>query len=152
MHKVFVYGTLLSGEYNHRVLAGAKYLGTATLSSKNFLLFNLGPYPGLHSKDGLKAESADIQGEVYKVDDNGLAHLDQLEGYRASNPERSLYLRITVEVTLTNKEDKTISTMSCLTYTINHPQSERTAIVSGSWRHRHQSNQAAKEVGLFAPQ
>lgn len=74
-HRVFVYGTLLAGEPNHRVLAGARFSGPArTLPA--FELVSLGPYPAM-----VPGGATAVVGEVYEVDDAGLARLDWLEGY-----------------------------------------------------------------------
>jgi gamma-glutamylcyclotransferase (GGCT)/AIG2-like uncharacterized protein YtfP len=74
-HQVFVYGTLLAGEVNHHLLAGAEYLG-AHRTERCFTLVNLGAYPGLVS-GGRTA----VVGEVYRVDGAGLRMLDRLEDY-----------------------------------------------------------------------
>lgn len=73
--RVFVYGTLLRGEVNHRLLAGAELLG-AHRTEPCYTLFHLGAYPGV-AIGGVTA----IQGEVYAVDRAGLVRLDQLEDY-----------------------------------------------------------------------
>jgi gamma-glutamylcyclotransferase (GGCT)/AIG2-like uncharacterized protein YtfP len=74
-HKVFVYGTLLEGEPNHRVLKGARLVRRAH-TEPAFLLYDLGPFPALVDGGGLR-----VAGEVYEVDDGCLAALDRLEGH-----------------------------------------------------------------------
>ena len=74
-HRVFVYGTLLSGEVNHHLLCDARLLG-AHRTEPRFTLLVLGAYPGL--VDG--GDTA-VQGEVYAVDAAGLRRLDRLEDY-----------------------------------------------------------------------
>lgn len=74
-HRVFVYGTLLAGEPNHYVLAGAAFLGPAR-TAPGFELFDLGPFPAL-----VPGGATAVDGELYEVDDAGLARLDRLEGY-----------------------------------------------------------------------
>ena len=74
-HRVFVYGTLLRGELNHGLLAGAVYVG-AHRTEPCFTLYALGGYPGL-----VAAGATAVSGEVYRVNDAGLRLLDQLEGY-----------------------------------------------------------------------
>lgn len=74
-HLVFVYGTLLSGEVNHALLAEAERLGTHR-TEPCFTLLQLGAYPGLIS-GGRTA----VFGEVYRVDGAGLKALDRLEDY-----------------------------------------------------------------------
>jgi len=46
MHKVFVYGSLLSHMGNHRILGDSKMLGISR-SPKNFAMIDLGYYPGV---------------------------------------------------------------------------------------------------------
>jgi len=73
--RVFVYGTLLSGEPNHRLLRGARLVGAARTQPR-FTLYDYGPFPALASK-GRRA----VAGEVYEVDAPMLAALDRLEGH-----------------------------------------------------------------------
>jgi gamma-glutamylcyclotransferase (GGCT)/AIG2-like uncharacterized protein YtfP len=70
---VFVYGTLKRGEVNHHWLEGASWLGESKLLG--VLLHDLGPFPMAVIGDGTAI------GEVYAVDEPGLARLDELEGY-----------------------------------------------------------------------
>jgi gamma-glutamylcyclotransferase (GGCT)/AIG2-like uncharacterized protein YtfP len=74
-HRVFVYGTLLRGEANHGLLAGAALLGPHR-TAPGYTLYSLGAYPGLVTGGGTA-----VNGEVYRVDDGGLALLDRLEDY-----------------------------------------------------------------------
>jgi gamma-glutamylaminecyclotransferase len=74
-HLVFVYGTLLSGQVNHRLLARAELLGPHR-TEPCFTLYDLGAYPGA-ARGGRTA----IAGEVYRVDQAGLVRLDRLEDY-----------------------------------------------------------------------
>jgi gamma-glutamylcyclotransferase (GGCT)/AIG2-like uncharacterized protein YtfP len=70
---VFVYGTLKRGEKNHDWLEGASWQGEAELSG--VLLHDLGPFPMAVIGEGTAI------GEVYAVEEHGLARLDELEGY-----------------------------------------------------------------------
>lgn len=76
MNKVFVYGTLKTGHYNHRVL---KIGGTSKLLVDDAYItgkmFDLGPYPVVTEGD------RPVKGEVWLVDDNTLERLDHLEGH-----------------------------------------------------------------------
>lgn len=74
-HRVFVYGTLLRGEVNHPLLAGADLLGPHRTAAA-FTLYDLGTYPGL-VRGGVTA----VRGEVYRVDGATLRRLDALEEY-----------------------------------------------------------------------
>ena len=74
-HNVFVYGTLKRGLYNHYWIQDGSYLGRRRLIGAR--LHNLGRFPM-----ALLTESdAVIHGELYRVSEAGLRHLDQLEGY-----------------------------------------------------------------------
>jgi len=73
--RVFVYGTLLSGEPNHRVLGGAKLAGVVH-TKPEFELRDLGPFPAL-----VMGGACRVAGEVYEVDGPALAALDRLESH-----------------------------------------------------------------------
>jgi gamma-glutamylcyclotransferase (GGCT)/AIG2-like uncharacterized protein YtfP len=74
-HLVFVYGTLLRGEVNHRLLAGARFLG-AHRSEPCLTLYRLGAYPG-----AVRGGRTAVSGELYRVDSATLRLLDRLEDY-----------------------------------------------------------------------
>jgi len=84
-HAVFVYGTLKRGGSNHACLAGQHCVGPAR-SAPGYTLVSLGDYPGLirHAED-----TAGVAGELWLVDDEALAVLDDLEGVA-----EGLYTRI----------------------------------------------------------
>lgn len=84
--RVAVYGTLKQGCHNHYWLEGATLLGRDRLTAIS--LYDLGPYPGA------KAEvSTGAVVEVYAINTEQLALLDQLEGYFAHAPHQELYNR-----------------------------------------------------------
>jgi gamma-glutamylcyclotransferase (GGCT)/AIG2-like uncharacterized protein YtfP len=60
-------------------------------------LFDLGLYPA-----AVPAPEGHVWGEVYEMTDATavLAALDEIEGYRAGDPDRSLYLRQETDVVL----------------------------------------------------
>ena len=73
--QVFVYGTLLAGERNHRLLKTARLAGSdATLP--RYELRHLGGFPGL-----VRGGTRSIAGELYEVDAPTLFGLDKLEGH-----------------------------------------------------------------------
>jgi gamma-glutamylcyclotransferase (GGCT)/AIG2-like uncharacterized protein YtfP len=74
-HQVFVYGTLLRGEVNHHLLAGAAFLGPHR-TAPCFTLHLLGAYPG-----AVPGGATALTGEVFRVDAAGLRRLDRLEEY-----------------------------------------------------------------------
>jgi gamma-glutamylcyclotransferase (GGCT)/AIG2-like uncharacterized protein YtfP len=71
--RIFVYGTLLSGERNHRELRGATLVGPARTLAE-WELVDLGPFPGI------RAGKSAVEGEVWLVDEAHLAALDAFEG------------------------------------------------------------------------
>lgn len=73
--RVFVYGSLLRGQPNHRLLERSVLVGAASTEPR-FQLHDLGAFPGMVA-DGAQA----VLGEVYEVDRATLAELDQLEGH-----------------------------------------------------------------------
>ena len=75
-HRVFVYGTLLRGCANHFYLDGQAFVEEVETLPR-FRMYDLGGYPGLIevAEDGVS-----IQGEVWEVDADCLARLDDLEG------------------------------------------------------------------------
>lgn len=72
-HIVFVYGTLLRGERNHRLLEKARFVGEA-VTEPGFELADLGTFPAM-----LFGHGPGVAGEVYAVDGQTLAALDRLE-------------------------------------------------------------------------
>ncbi|MGO8992060.1 MAG: gamma-glutamylcyclotransferase [Polyangiaceae bacterium] len=74
-HLVFVYGSLMRGQGNHRLLERARFVRAAHTSAA-FTLVDLGAYPGL-----LAGGTTAVRGEVYVADDETLAALDRLEGH-----------------------------------------------------------------------
>jgi gamma-glutamylaminecyclotransferase len=85
--KLFVYGSLLSGEDNHALLYGSRRIGDSRTAPR-YSLVDLGAYPAL-----IEPGRTSIRGEVYEVDAATLAALDEFEGHP------HLYERILVELT-----------------------------------------------------
>ena len=84
--EIFVYGTLLRGEPNHRLLAGAEFVGAA-VTEPRFELVDLGPFPAMCT-GGATA----VHGECYRVDARTLTRLDRLEGHPDYYPRVSIRL------------------------------------------------------------
>ncbi|HUE88490.1 MAG TPA: gamma-glutamylcyclotransferase family protein [Vicinamibacterales bacterium] len=95
---VFFYGTLMT-PFNRpgrlRVDPQMSFAGRGTIRAA---LFDLGIYPAAVPTH----DRSTVWGEVYEMLDptTVLATLDEIEGYRAAEPERSLYTRVLTEVTL----------------------------------------------------
>lgn len=90
MPRVFVYGSLMKGFHNHRLLEKneAEFIDPAT-TTKEYALVSFGGFPGLVYGD--KA----IAGEVYDVNEKTLEELDHLEGV-----EQNRYARIRIQTSL----------------------------------------------------
>lgn len=102
MHLVFVYGTLLSGMPNHRLLEKSKLVSSNARTYGKML--SLGGFPGAYHVGYVDGT---IHGEVYEVDDDTLARLDQLEGYRPNTPRNhNMYERIKVSVQMSTSGEK----------------------------------------------
>ena len=97
--KIFVYGTLM-GRFDRRHRAGIdmrmKLVGRGWIVAA---LFDLGLFPA-----AIPAPDGRVWGELYEADDDPsvLAKLDEIEGFRPSDPDTSLYMRSQVAVTLEN--------------------------------------------------
>ncbi len=120
--RVFVYGTLLAGEPNHRLLARAR-LVTEARTKPAFKLRDLGAFPGL-----VRGCAHAVAGKVYEVDELTLAALDRLEGHPR------FYKRTRIAL-----EDGAVVE----TYLLAPEQVEgRPVIDSGSWRARRKETAA----------
>ena len=75
MTRVFVYGTLKRGGENHEWIKSQTFVASAR-TKPLYRMFDLGGYPGMiRSENGLS-----IEGEVWDVDEAGLARLDGAVG------------------------------------------------------------------------
>jgi gamma-glutamylcyclotransferase (GGCT)/AIG2-like uncharacterized protein YtfP len=87
---IFFYGTLMAG-FDRRRRAGIddklSYAGRAHIRGH---LYDLGLYPA-----AVPGPEGQVWGEVYRTDTPAdvLAALDDIEGYRADDPDKSLYAR-----------------------------------------------------------
>jgi len=95
--KIFVYGTLMAG-FDRRRQAGIdtrmRFLGRGWIDAA---LYDLGLFPA-----AIPAPDSRVAGELYEVvdDPSVLVKLDEIEGYRANDPDTSLYMRAQTTVTL----------------------------------------------------
>ena len=122
---VFFYGTLMS-PFNRpgrqRITPKLTYAGRGTMRAA---LFDLGIYPAAVPDD-----TRQVWGEVYETSDTAsvLSVLDEIEGYRPSEPDRSLYTRVLTEVTL---EDGRVA--KAWAYFYNAPLGRAQRIESGDY-------------------
>ncbi|WFE71554.1 gamma-glutamylcyclotransferase [Halomonas sp. M1] len=84
--RVAVYGTLKHGHRNHHWLNGAEMLGQDHLTE--ITLYDLGPYPGAQL-----TPSTGVVVEVYAINADQLARLDELEDYLHHSPAKGMYDR-----------------------------------------------------------
>ena len=123
---VFFYGTLMT-PFNRpgreRVNAKMVFAGHGRIRAA---LFDLGIYPAaIPTNDG-----STVRGELYEMLDpvTVLDTLDEIEGYRAAEPERSLYRRVRTDVTLDDG-----STTPAWAYFYNAPLGRAQRIESGDY-------------------
>ena len=102
-YKVFVYGTLKRGHGNHRLLESSTFLGKAQTTGKWTMVGTGMPFPYLLKYD--EANGGNVLGEVYEVDGNTYADLDNLEGV----PTHYRRMKMSVEY-LDTKEKELVGT------------------------------------------
>ncbi len=120
---IFVYGTLLRGESNHRFLARASFVAEAR-SEPWFELVDLGHFPAL-----IAGGQTAVHGELYRVDDETLSRLDRLEGHP------HFYTRTNIALA---------DGVHAQTYLLPaHQAAGARRITSGSWRTRDDGSAAA---------
>jgi gamma-glutamylcyclotransferase (GGCT)/AIG2-like uncharacterized protein YtfP len=123
---VFFYGTLMT-PFNRpgrqRVNAQMSFAGRGRISAA---LFDLGIYPAAIPT----ADGSTVSGEVYEMLDAPavLAALDEIEGYRAAEPERSLYTRVRTDVSV--EDGRTVQAWA---YFYNAPLGRAQRIASGDY-------------------
>lgn len=124
--RVFFYGTLMS-PFNRpgrqRITPKLTYEGRGSMRAA---LFDLGIYPAAVPAE----DHSVVWGEVYATTDAAsvLAVLDEIEGYRPNEPDRSLYTRVLTDVTL---EDGRV--VKAWAYFYNAPLGRAQRIESGDY-------------------
>ena len=125
MVRVFFYGTLMAGFDRRRRASLDDRLTFVGRGSIRASLFDVGLYPAaVPSPDSL------VWGELYEVSDSStvLGVLDDIEGYRPDDPDRSLYVRSEVTVTLPDGVEHT-----AWVYFYNAPLGRADRIASGDY-------------------
>jgi gamma-glutamylcyclotransferase (GGCT)/AIG2-like uncharacterized protein YtfP len=123
---VFFYGTLMA-PFNRpgrqRITPKLNYVGRGSIRAA---LFDLGIYPAAVPAE----DDSKVWGEVHVATDPAavLSVLDDIEGYRPNEPDRSLYTRLLTDVTL---EDGRIQ--PAWAYFYNAPLGRAQRIESGDY-------------------
>jgi gamma-glutamylcyclotransferase (GGCT)/AIG2-like uncharacterized protein YtfP len=132
---VFFYGTLMT-PFNRpgrqRVESKLVFAGRGRI---NAALFDLGIYPAAVPA----VDDSVVAGEVYELLDAAmvLGALDEIEGYRPNEPERSLYLRVMTDVTLDSGQSR-----QAWAYFYNAPLGRAERIPSGDYlEHLHRAGE-----------
>lgn len=122
---VFFYGTLMSGFKRPGRSRVDPHLSAQGRGWIRATLFDLGIYPA-----AIPASDARVWGEVHRMTDVDvvLAALDELEGFRASEPDASLYTRVETPVTF---DDGRVA--SAWAYFYNAPLGRAQRIESGDY-------------------
>jgi gamma-glutamylcyclotransferase (GGCT)/AIG2-like uncharacterized protein YtfP len=89
MPRIFVYGSLKRGCHNFHHLAGQRFLGEAS-TTQGYRLYDLGSYPGMVTD---VTDNEGVRGEIWEVDADTLARLDEFEGV-----DEGLYRRAPVDL------------------------------------------------------
>jgi gamma-glutamylcyclotransferase (GGCT)/AIG2-like uncharacterized protein YtfP len=123
---VFFYGTLMA-PFNRsgrqRITPKLPFKGRGTIRAA---LYDLGIYPAAIPVD----DGSVVWGEIYEAGDLQavLAVLDEIEGYRPSEPDRSLYTRVLADATLADG-----MVVKAWTYFYNAPLGQAERIDSGDY-------------------
>ena len=121
-HRVFVYGTLLSGCHNNRLLNTAKLLEERVKTPGNLTMINLGGYPGI-----IEGGNTVVKGELYAVDDATLERLDRLEGHPQYYQRKPIIVETEDELITYNAEAYFLPNLYLQRYK---------TIEGGSWKER----------------
>jgi gamma-glutamylcyclotransferase (GGCT)/AIG2-like uncharacterized protein YtfP len=121
---LFVYGTLMAGEYRGQTLEQHTFQPGVTAQGKG-KLYNLGNYPGMRP-----SEEDRVFGELYRLNDVflGLQSLDRVEGFYGFDSDDSLFKRTLIEV---ETEEGKVWAWTYM-YAVSIDEEDR--IQSGDWR------------------
>lgn len=121
---VFVYGTLMEGEFRSQTLT-QHASNPPQLAEVNGTLYNLGDYPGM-----LPSKSGQVHGEIYELDDVflGLQSLDRVEGFYGFVASGSLFKRTIVKAEIDGRH------VWAWTYIYGEAIDASLKIPSGRWR------------------
>lgn len=107
---LFVYGTLHPERAPTEISDVVQRFSEIGRGSVSGRLHDFGTYPGVV----LAHDAENICGTVFAVPENAFARLDACEGFEASKPAESLFLRVKAEVAMDRGER-----LSCWVYVWN---------------------------------
>ena len=87
--RVAVYGSLKQGFFNHELLGYSTHIDSGFISG--FKMFDLELFPAI-----IRSPNDKIFVEIYEVEADTLADLDELESYKEDDLENSFYKRICI--------------------------------------------------------
>lgn len=128
MTKLFVYGSLRKGCFNHHYLEGiAEYKGLFYVKGDNFTLTNQ-KYPALILSDqNAEGKPEDFTiGELYEFSDKSLdldkvfKDMDEMEGYYGENVEKNHYDRLLLDIY--DSDYKKVDKAYVYVYNLNNPE------------------------------
>lgn len=128
MTKLFVYGSLRKGCFNHHYLEGiAEYKGLFYVKGNNFTLTNQ-KYPALILSDqNAEGKPEDFTiGELYELSDKSsdldkvFKDMDEMEGYYGENVEKNHYDRLLLDVY--DSDYKKADKAYVYVYNLNNPE------------------------------
>lgn len=119
--QLFVYGGLLKGMTLSPFIEGSEYLGPAFIKAE---IYFLGQFPGIISGDNI------VYGELYEVDESMVPGLDKIEHYHPDEPDRSSYIRKSVDITCLPNGEK----LKAEAYFYNRSVEGQEHIVHGDYR------------------
>ncbi|RJR12443.1 gamma-glutamylcyclotransferase [Candidatus Parcubacteria bacterium] len=129
MEKLFVYGTLLQGQNNHKRMMpkiGAQFVEEATLSSA--WMYNRGPFPVIYLDTENQSPQNYVKGELYEVSPEALLELDWFEGVAGG-----FYQRVKTQVTPV-EEERDDEEIDCWVYCLTQRPTNLPLIKSGDWK------------------
>ncbi len=130
--KVFVYGTLMSGYGNNRLLVGSTFLGKANTWTP-YEMISLGGFPAVVQPD-VGFAGTQVHGELYEVDANTLQDLDRLEGHPHFYRRRLVWIEQGADM------------HEAWIYMVSGDQYSGRPVVNGDWRDHRRTHDFLQEI------
>lgn len=108
--KIFIYGTLKRGECRAGLLRDQRFLGVVRTAAR-YRLYDTGSYPVLVEVDAAGGEAGEgrpIEGELWQVDDECLAKLDEVECVPDLYQRGAIELQVSSRAGVGSEEDVSV--------------------------------------------